>query len=196
MGRRHLVVAVGQHQERGQVGEPAADVAEHVQRGVVRPVQVFDDEHRRPPRGELGNGGGGHRIGLPVAAAGERCGQRPGGAGRRLAQGPECARAQQVVAGPGEHAHTVVERRPQGADHAGLPDPGLAGEDRGAAVAGGGRRDRAEQDVHHRFPFEQRGPSTARVPGRTRKPVGHASILAPAAVTRKASAAASTHRHG
>ena len=165
MRGRQLLVAEGQHQQRRQVREPAGDVPEDVQRGVVGPVQVFDDQHGGPPRGQLGHGRAGHRVRL---IAGERRGERAAGFRGRLEQRPERARAQQVVAGAGEHAHAVVQRGPQRTNHAGLADPGLAGDDRGAAPAGGRRRDRIEQVVQHRTPLQQRGPPAARVPARFR----------------------------
>ena len=162
---RHLLVAEGQHQQRRQVGEPAGDVPEDVQRGVVGPVQVFDDQHGGPPCGEFGDGRAGNRVRLLV---GERRGERAGGSRDGLAQRPERAGAQQVVAGAAEHAYAVVQRRPQGTNHAGLADPGLAGDERGAASTGTRRRDRLEQVVQHRTPLQQRGPPAARVPARFR----------------------------
>jgi len=162
---RHLLVAEGQHQHRGQVGEAAGDVPEHVERGVVGPVQVFDDQHGGAPRGEFGDGRTGDRVRL---VAGDRRGECAGGTGSGFAQRPERSRAQQVVAGAGEHAHAVVQRGPQRTNHAGLADPGLAGDDRGATPAGGRRRDRIEQVVQHRTPLQQRVPPAARVPARFR----------------------------
>jgi len=163
MRGRHLLVAEGQHQHRGQVGEAAGDVPEHVERGVVGPVQVFDDQHGGAPRGELGDGRTGDRVRL---VAGDRRGECAGGTGGGFAQRPERSRAQQVVAGAGEDAHAVAQRRSQGSNDAGLADAGLAGDERRAAPAGA--RGRLEQDVQHRAPLQQRGPPTARVPARSR----------------------------
>jgi hypothetical protein len=48
MGRAQLVVAIcGEHESRPETVDPAADEGEHVQRRLVCPVQVVEDEDRR-----------------------------------------------------------------------------------------------------------------------------------------------------
>jgi hypothetical protein len=154
MCRRDLLVTEGQHQQRGQVDEPARDVVQHVQGRIVGPVQVLDDENGRAPRGELGDRGPRHRVGLTARECRrERAVCALGG----LAQGAERSRAQQVVAGSDEHAHAVVQLGAQNPHDARLADPGLAGDERGAAPPGGGRADRRAQDRQDRPPLAQVG---------------------------------------
>jgi hypothetical protein len=45
-----LVVAIGQHQDGRQLGDPAHQVPQHVQGGFVGPVHILDDQDRRVPR--------------------------------------------------------------------------------------------------------------------------------------------------
>jgi hypothetical protein len=69
-----LVVAVGQDQDGRQLGDPACQVAQHVQGGLVGPVDVLDDQNGRVPGPvELGPQRGQHRV--PLAAFPQRPGQ-------------------------------------------------------------------------------------------------------------------------
>ena len=96
-----LVGPVGQEQQRGQVVDPPADVAQQVERGAVGPVHVLDDQHGRPVRvGQLLEDGREH---LAEVVRGERGGERPAHVPHRVAQRAERAGRQQVVAGSGEH---------------------------------------------------------------------------------------------
>jgi hypothetical protein len=51
-----LVVPVGEHQHAGQLLDAPGEVADHVKGGVVGPVHVLDDHHRRPLRQLLVHG--------------------------------------------------------------------------------------------------------------------------------------------
>jgi hypothetical protein len=44
-----LVVAVGQQQHRRQVADASTNVTDHVQRGLIRPVDILDRQHSRSP---------------------------------------------------------------------------------------------------------------------------------------------------
>ena len=44
------LVAVGEHEHRGQVVDPAREEPQHVERGLVGPVHVLHDEHGAPRR--------------------------------------------------------------------------------------------------------------------------------------------------
>ena len=111
----HLVVAEGQHDDGGQVGDAAPEQAHEVQRGVVGPMHVLDDQHRGPARtAQLGE----HRLehGVPVGACRDRRRQRPGRAPRRVLQRAERTRRDQVVAGAAQHPGACGQRRERGAD--------------------------------------------------------------------------------
>ena len=53
MGAVELVVAVGGEYESGSTLDPADEELQHVERGLVRPVHVLDDQDRRRPRPQL-----------------------------------------------------------------------------------------------------------------------------------------------
>ena len=150
----HLVVAEGQHDDGGQVGDAAPEQAQEVQRGVVGPVHVLDDQHRRPARtAQLGE----HRLehGVPVGARRDRRRQRPGRAPRRVLQRAERTRRDQVVAGAAQHPGARGQRRDRGADQAGLADPGLAGHQRHAAPPVRGRGEELRQGGELGLALEQ-----------------------------------------
>ena len=52
--RRHLVVAIGEHQQRAQPLDAAGDEGQRVEAGVVGPVHVLDDHYRRRTAGLAG----------------------------------------------------------------------------------------------------------------------------------------------
>jgi hypothetical protein len=148
-----LVRAIGEQQQRGQVADPAADVAQQVERRAVRPVHVLDRQDGRPARvGQLLED---RREDLAGIIGSQRGGERAPGVAHRVAQGPQCARRQQVVARPGEHP-AGPERPGEGTDQAGLPDPRLARDEHHrpgtAHCPVEGRVERAELGVA----FEQR----------------------------------------
>jgi hypothetical protein len=46
---RRFVTAIGEQEEKWRIGEAAGKVEEKFQRGVVAPVEVFDDNDLTPP---------------------------------------------------------------------------------------------------------------------------------------------------
>jgi hypothetical protein len=137
------VVPEAQHEQHRQVSQPAPDVPQHVDRRVVGPVDVLDHQRGRAAAGQLGDGRVVHGV---AVALHQRLLQRSAGARGRIEQRAERTRGAQVVAAAAEHPQVVaglVEERP---DHAGLPDPGLAGHQHRAAppghrhLAGGGQQ--------------------------------------------------------
>ena len=141
MRRADLVVAVGDDEDRGQVRDVPAGVPQHVQRRLVGPVHVLDDQHARA--GEHVEDRREH--GLPVVP-GERRGQRTTGVGGRVAQRAQRARREQVVAGPDEQPGAPARVAQEGADQAGLADPGVAVDEDDAAAPGQGRSQRLVED--------------------------------------------------
>ncbi len=129
----HLLVAVGDDDDRGQRRDPAGQETDHVERGVVGPVQVLDHQH---------HGGLGEDVGqdaehlLGVGAAGQGRGQRPAQPVGDVADRAQRPRGDQVIAPAGEHpdapGHSLVGERP----HQGrLAQPGLAGDEHDGATA-------------------------------------------------------------
>ena len=91
--RARLVVAEGEHQDGRQHLDPACGVGERVERGIVGPVDVLDDEQRR-------------RLARELA---EQRGEHVGGAGKRngVAQRAERTRRAQIVARREQHARVA-----------------------------------------------------------------------------------------
>jgi len=80
---------MGDYEQRRQAVDPPADEGDDVQRGLVRPVGVFDDEHGRARRTpDLLHDRVHHR---PVVPLGYRLGERRG-SGRHVPEGTQRAR--------------------------------------------------------------------------------------------------------
>ena len=123
----HLVVAVGQQQHRGQVGDPPDQVAQEVQGGLVGPVHVLHDQHGRVPGPvQLVQQRGEERV--PVPGVAQRAGQVGTDAAGEVADRAQDARGRQVVALAHEEPRVGRESVAQLAHQAGLADPGLAGD--------------------------------------------------------------------
>ena len=132
-----------QDEHGGHRLDPPRHVAEHVDRRVVGPVDVLDDERRRRRGRELGHDRGEDAV--DGAAVGERGGQRPAGLQRGVAQRAERPRRHQVVARRQQHPRAAGRRVREGADHAGLADPGSAADEHDRPAARGGVLDGADQ---------------------------------------------------
>jgi hypothetical protein len=145
------VVAQRQQQQRRKPLDAPRDVAEHVQRGVVGPVRVLDDQHRRDRR-QLVQQRAEHLV-----LGRERACQRPARPRRGVVQRPERARGHEVVARGLQQPDTLPRARREGAHERGLADPGLTGYERGRAVAGLGLLERGEKRVERRVALQQAG---------------------------------------
>ena len=66
-----LIIAVGQHQDRGQPGNPPGQVPQRIQRRFVGPVNVLDDQDRRM-LGPVQLGAQRREYPVPVAAVQHR----------------------------------------------------------------------------------------------------------------------------
>jgi hypothetical protein len=146
-----LVVAVGQQQHAGQGRDPPGQVADHVKGGVVGPVDVLDDHHRRPA-GQLPVDGAEHGV-----ASGHRLhrpGQGAAGPTGHVPERAEGARCDQVVAGADEHPG-VGRRLPcERPDEAGLADPGLARDEHDRAATLHGSPERLPQPAKLGVPLQ------------------------------------------
>ena len=81
-----VVVAAGEHEQRADALDPPRRVAEHVERGVVGPVQVLDDEHGGGSAPSSSSSAAEHGVDrLPV---GQRRGERAAAAGAASRSGP------------------------------------------------------------------------------------------------------------
>jgi hypothetical protein len=141
-----VVVPKGQDDHGSQRAQPSADVAQRVERGVVGPVHVLDDQHGGPsPRSQLEAQGLVDR--LLVRARCQCVGQRAGVLLGRVAQRSERPRRQQVVAAADQDPGPVRDGAHEGAHQARLADAGLAQQQRDGATALARVVDRAHQDL-------------------------------------------------
>jgi hypothetical protein len=121
-----LVVAVRRDHERRRSLEPATEVAEEIERCLVRPMHVLDNGDRCARAERLEHG----------------CEDIPPTGGpleiwQELVQWRERLRSEQPVAGGPEDARLARLGLDECADERGLPDPGLAPDEHEPAVARG-----------------------------------------------------------
>jgi hypothetical protein len=130
-----LVVAVGQHQDGRQLGDPPGQEAQHVQGGLVGPVHVLHHQDGRVPGPvQLGPQRGQHRV--PLAALRQRPGQLGADVADQVAERPQGPRRAQVVAVADQQAPVRRQQPVQRPDQARLADAGLAGDEHQPALAG------------------------------------------------------------
>ena len=127
------LVAGRQDEDRADGLDPARRVAEHVERGVVGPVDVLDDEDGRALLGQLLQQRGEDAI--DRALVGQRGRQRAAAPGRRVVQRPQRARRDEVVARRHEDPRLGAQALDQRAHEARLADARLAGDQRRRAAA-------------------------------------------------------------
>ena len=150
----HLVVPEGQHDDRGQVDDASPEQAQEIQRGVVGPVHVLDDQH--------------HRAGRAASSANtaSNTASRSAPAATAAASGPDVPRAasrsgpnergrDQVVAGAAQHPRACGQRRERGATRLVLPIP--ASPDTSATLPrpSGGGGEELRQGGELGLPLEQ-----------------------------------------
>ncbi len=126
------VVAVGQQQQSGQLGDPAHQEPQRVEGGVVDPVDVLDHQHGGVARPrQLVTQGCVELVAIPVTAQHVR--QLGAHAGGQVAERAEDTRGDQVVAVPDEQPGVGRQLLAQRVDEGGLADPCLAVDERHAA---------------------------------------------------------------
>lgn len=139
----HLLVAIGQHEQPVHLLHATADVAHHVEAGLVGPVDVLHHHDRRVQRMvdqvqhciEHGD-----RV-----APGHGLGQVTAGPAGDVAQGVQGGEREVVVAPPDVATDVVVERCQPGGDQGRLADPGLASDQHDASLPGAGGFERLVQ---------------------------------------------------
>jgi len=134
------------HEPRDAVDAPAED-AQHVERRLVRPVDVLDHDDRGAV--ELREQRPRHRP--RVRPGREQLRQRPARAVGDVSERAERARRGEVLARPGKDPR--VRSPAELADERGLADPGLAADEHEPAALPPSLREEAEQ----RLPLEQAG---------------------------------------
>lgn len=170
----HLV-AESEHEDRPQPVESAGQEAEHVEGGVVRPLQILHDKHRRPGPGQLLDRRGEDRIAR--ATVEERSLEHTTGSRRGITQRPQRPRDEQVVAGPAQDADVAVDGGEEGADDARLPDAFLSRQQHRRPAPGRRVGERRAEHVDRALPLEQ-GDADGTPPGRASGGLVKASVTA------------------
>ncbi len=149
----HLIIPVGQHEQKRQERDPAAEIAQKVQRRMVGPVHVFpDQQHRRVRPADRVQ----HRAEqlLPVAALQLGAHVRAQHVGH-VAHRPQRAGRIQRVTAPGGGAPAARKAVKQFLDEGGLADAGLAADESDSALPPGGCLDHRAQLFEFPFAFYQ-----------------------------------------
>ena len=94
---RHFVVAVAHHQQCARACDSVAQELQQIERGLVRPVRVFDDHQHRPRRVAQGLE---HGLEQRRARAGQRGKKGRCGAARHVQQGRQRVRGLERIASP------------------------------------------------------------------------------------------------
>ena len=136
--------------------DAARQQAHDVERRLVGPVQVLDDDDRRTPsRGDaLDRRGDGVRRPAALERVRERSARLVGGVEER----PERPRREERVAGAPEDRRRARLLLAERAHERGLADARLARDERRPPAPLGGRGEGAAQDLDERIALEERGP--------------------------------------
>lgn len=149
-----LVVTVGGNEKSREGGDPTRKEAEDVERGLVRPVHVLDNDDRRCPFAELVDECRGDALGdgSRLNEFAEVLTDRPGDVCERA----EWTRCEEWIAGATEDPG--ITRRPvaEELEERGLPDTSLAVNQDTTPLAGQGLRQRPAQEAECGLSFEER----------------------------------------
>jgi len=134
MRRRDLARAEGEHDERRERDDAAPEDRDCIERRVVGPVHVLEDEHCGPRRElELFD-----QEALQIVrggAVGEGTLERCRDGADQVAQRPEGSRDRQVVAAAEQHPGTRLETADERRYERRLADPRLAGDERYTSIS-------------------------------------------------------------
>ena len=133
-----LVVAVGEDQDGRQVGDPPDEETQRVERRVVSPVNVLNNQNGRMlGPGQFGAQGGEYAV--AVAAVGHGAAELGSYAAHKVAEWAKGPRGRQIIAVADEHPALGGQMGAQCLDQAGLADPRLAHDQRNGPAPAGGR---------------------------------------------------------
>ena len=130
--RVQLLLPIAQGDHGADRLDAAGDEADHVERRLVRPVDVLDHDDRRPAPAQLFDERRGHGVWDRVAA--KEVGQSVACLGRDVVERAERLRRQERVAHPPEDAHVPGPAGAELLQERRLPGTCLAGDHRHAAV--------------------------------------------------------------
>jgi hypothetical protein len=148
----HVVVTVGEHEQRGQPLDAAGEEGQRVEARVVGPVHVLHHHHGHRAARELVEQRSEH--GLHVGRC-QRAGQRRAGLAAQVEHRPQGARGQQVVTGALADRDTGVQPGEERPHQRRLAHPGAAADERDTPPAAPRRRECHVQVGERRLPFQQ-----------------------------------------
>ncbi len=132
IARSQAIVSIGCDHERGDPAHAGAEQREHVERGLVRPVQILDDDNRRPVRLELAHQRRQTTRGLLTAF--DRLRQRTVGHGGHIRERRKRSRGPQGVTPPPENTRRHA-RMTETVDERSLADTALTANENQAPIA-------------------------------------------------------------
>jgi hypothetical protein len=136
MARRRLSGPERQDEQRGQTSDAAPEHRDRIERRIVGPVDVLEDEHGRSRRQpELGD-----QQRLDVVrrrTGGQRALERRRDVADQVSNRAERARDREVVAPPEQHLRPAVQVLHEPRHQGRLADPRLSGYENGATGAAG-----------------------------------------------------------
>ena len=123
MGGHDFVAAQTGHDQRACMRDPTGRISQQVQRGVVGPVKVFEDDHRRLLCQCVDEG---DEQPMPIGAFGKPLRKQATGLRCDLVERAERPRRVHRVTRAPQATHSGRQRRCESAQHARLADAGLA----------------------------------------------------------------------
>ena len=148
-----LVVPVGREHEQRRLPQLAREQPQHVERRLVRPVHVLDNDDRRRARPRQPEERGDHRgralidRGLELAA----------GLLGDIEERPQRPRREQRVTAAPQHARRTARLRAECTNSRRLAHPGLPGDEHEPAAPRGGLSQRVAQVAENRIPLQEPG---------------------------------------
>ena len=159
-----FVVAVGEDEHGWQVGNPPDEITQRVQRRIVSPVNVLNNQNGQVPGpGQFRAQGGEHTVAF--AAVRQGAAQLGSHAAHEVAERPKSPRGRQIIAVADEHPALGGQLGAQRVDQAGLADPRLAHDQRNGPVAVGGRPHGTSEHRHFGVALQNPPPHTMSVKG-------------------------------
>ena len=170
VARDQHLVAQGDDEQRAERADPAGGVAEHVDGGVVGPVRVLDQQHRRPLLGELLHQR--REDAVVRAVAGERLGQWTVGPDGGVVERTERPRRDEVVASGHSSRAREAACSANARTRLVLPIPASPITSAVEPCPASARRERAEQLAERRLTLQQPGGHGAMVTRHGPRPLG------------------------
>ena len=148
-----LVIAVGNDDERRDGGDPTAEQLENVQRRLVRPANVLEQQHRRCARPQLLDQHRGNVVARSALLDGRL--ERSARVLCDLEQRTEWTRREERIADAPQESRLVADLGAEPVDESGLADPGFPGNEQKPTLARPRLGERLAQRLELELALEQ-----------------------------------------